>query len=175
MKTKTINTYSFDELSDESQSKALEKLRDINIHDSWWECIYDDAQNIGLKITSFDLDRHRHANGKLLYSANEVADLIKSNHGESCDTYKLACVFFDEYNDLVKKYSDGIETDKVHEDNEYDFDREVEELEEEFTKNLLEEYSIVLQKDYEDLWSDEAVSETIRANEYEFLEDGTIH
>ena len=70
MKTHTINTYSFNELSEEAQQKAIENLSDINVNFDWWNFTYEDAKNIGLKITSFDLDRRRHAKGQFLLSAN---------------------------------------------------------------------------------------------------------
>lgn len=37
MKTKTINTYQFDELSDEAKQHAIEKLSDINVNYEWWD------------------------------------------------------------------------------------------------------------------------------------------
>jgi len=44
---------------------------------------------------------------------------------------------------------------------------------EEYTYALREEYLSMLRKEYEYLTSTECVDETIRANEYEFLVDGT--
>ena len=47
-------------------------------------------------------------------------------------------------------------------------------LEAEFLKSILEDYSIILQKEYEYLTSREAVEETIEANDYHFTENGNL-
>lgn len=139
--------YNFDELSDEAKQKAIEELYDINVSYDWWEFIYEDALEIGLKIASFDLDRNRHATGQLTEELPQVCKKILENHGESTPTYQLA-----------KKWQ-----------HKHGYDNE-----EEFSKELLEEYSIILQKDSEYLTSDEAIIETIQANEYEFNQDGSL-
>lgn len=170
--TTTRTLYTFDELSDEAKEKALEAYRDINVSFDWWEFIYDNAEIIGLKIDGFDLNRRRHATGKFIESAFDCASKIIKEHGEACETYKTAKVFLSDWAELVSKYSDGINTEEVHEDNEWEFDKESDELETEFLKFILEDYSIMLQNEYEYLYSDEAVQETIEANEYEFTEEG---
>jgi hypothetical protein len=45
-------------------------------------------------------------------------------------------------------------------------------MEANFLDSLLEDYAIMLQKEYEYLQSEEAITETIVANEYEFTEEG---
>lgn len=170
--TTTRTIYTFDELSDEAKEKALEAYRDINVSFDWWEFTYMDAETIGLKIDGFDLDRRRHATGKFIESAFDCASKIIKEHGEACETYKSAKVFLSDWTELVAKYSDGINMEEVYEDNEYEFDKEADELETEFLKSILEDYSIMLQNEYEYLYSDEAVQETIEANEYEFTEEG---
>jgi hypothetical protein len=62
----------------------------------------------------------------------------------------------------------------VSEDNEQAFDDECDDLENEFKNNLLEEYANILQLECEYLQSEEAIKETIEANEYEFDEDGNL-
>ena len=57
METRTCNVYTFEELSPEGQRKAIERYYDINVDHEWWRYTYDDAEDIGLKITEFDLDR----------------------------------------------------------------------------------------------------------------------
>ena len=172
MRTKTINLYQFNELSEEAKQTAISKLYDINVNYDWWDCTYDDAANIGLKITSFGLDRNKHAQGEFTQDADYCARKIIADHGDMCETHKLAKNYFAEYNDLVTKYSDGVQTDKVAEDNEYDFDQEADDLEREFLRDLLEEYANILQRECEYLQTDEAIIETIECNEYEFTEDG---
>lgn len=172
--TTTTTLYTFDELSDAAKEKAVRQLWDINVDFDWWDSLYADAERIGLKITEFDLDRYRHAKGEWLESPERCAELIIKEHGEHCETYQTAIQFLDDRKALVSKHSDGKHLCIVHEDNEYEFDQECDELESEFLKSLLEDYSILLQKEYEYLTSEEAIIETIQANEYEFTEYGQL-
>jgi len=165
MKTKIINIYSFNELSEKAKEKVLGKLCGINVNYGWWEFTYEDAENIGLKITSFDIDRNRHATGKLLISFSEVTDNILKNHGKKCETYKTAEKYRSWWNEAFNKYEEN-ETE--------DGKEELNEIEQDFLKDLLEDYSIILQNEYEYLCSDEAIIETIEANQYEFTEDGNL-
>lgn len=146
--TKTTDIYEFDELSEKAKERARDWWREGGLDYEWRDCIYEDAERIGLKITEFDLARSRHAKGDLLKSPTEICSLILSEHGKTCDTYKLAMEFF---------------KDK-HEGKSVDV--------EEFTRALLEEYSVMLQKESEYLQSDECADESIRINEYTFTVDG---
>lgn len=170
MKTVTINLYSFNELNENAQQKAIENLSDINVNFDWWDFVYEDAENIGLKITSFDLDRNRHAKGYFILSASEVAANIFSNHGKDCETYKTAESFMKEWQPIFDDY--------MNEDSENYESQELEErlidMEDDFLNSLLEDYSIMLQNECEYLRSDEAIIETIEANEYLFTEDGNL-
>jgi hypothetical protein len=174
MKEKIIKLYDFAELSEEAQQKAIDGLRDLNVTHEWYEFIIEDAKNIGLKITEFDTDRNRHAKGNFIESARECAELILKEHGENCETFKTAKQFLSDRDALVSKYSDGVKTDEVSEDNEYQFDQDCDELESEFLKSILEDYAIMLEKEYEYQTSDEAIKESIEANEYTFTEDGKL-
>lgn len=167
---KKYNVYSFDELSEKSKEKAINSLYDINTSFDWWEFVYADAETIGLKITSFDLDRNRHADGHFLLSANEVAQNIFNEHGETCETYRTAFSFMQQWQPIFNDYMD--ETSENYESKESE-DALIE-LENNFLRDLLEDYSIMLQNEYEYQISDEAIIETIEANQYEFLEDGSI-
>lgn len=172
MRTVETKLFSFDELSEDAKQKVIANNYDINISYDWWQFIYEDAANVGLKLKSFDLDRNRHATGEFTQDADHCARRILAEHGENCETYKLAKNYFAEYNDLVTKYSDGIQTDKVTEGNECEFDQEADELESEFLKNLLEEYASILQRECDYQQSEEAIIETIQCNEWEFTADG---
>jgi hypothetical protein len=175
MKTIEIKIYKFAELSEQAKQNAINNLIDINVNHNWWEFIYEDANNIGLKITSLDLDRNRHANGKFIYSAEECANKIIKEHGEQCETYKTALKYLEDRKKLVSKYSDGKKLDIVIEENYYEFDNECDELDEEFLNNILEDYSIMLQNECEYLQTDEAIIDTIEANEYDFTENGKLY
>lgn len=175
MKTITIKLYSFSELSKEAQQKVLENLSHINVDHGWWESTYEDAKNIGLKITGFDLDRARHAKGEFLLSADEVAQNILKSHGDACETYKTAQKFIDECKIVISStpvvFEEG--TDDEFEDYS-DRNFQIEELEQAFLESLLEDYFIILQNECEYLQSKEAIIETIEANEYTFEENGKM-
>jgi hypothetical protein len=172
--TTTRTIYTFDELLDSAKEKAIDGLRYSNIDYEWWDQTYEDAKNIGLKIDGFGLDRDRHAKGSFIEDAIYCANKIIAEHGEMCETHKTAKAFLSDWAELVTKYSDGINTDQVAEDNEYKFDKEADELEREFLKSILEDYSIILQNDMEYLTSDEAILELIESMEYEFTEEGEL-
>lgn len=163
MKTISINLYQFSELSEIAQQKAIEKLSDINVDHEWWDNTYEDAKNIGLKITSFDLERRRHAKGEFILTPIEVAGKILSEHGKDCESYKTAHLFMNDFNELIAQNDSG----------QKDYD--IEELENEFLNDLLEDYSIILQNESEYLQSKEAIIDTIQANEYDFTEDGKLY
>ena len=169
MKTITKTVYTFDELSDDAKEKARAWYRDGALDYEWWDATYEDAKTIGLKLTSFDLDRNRHAKGALTESAPEVADLILKNHGDTCDTYKLAESFLKERDAIV----DGAERDENGEFVDVPaLEEKLDDCETEFTRAMVEEYSVTLQKECDWLLSDESVDESILANEYTFTVDG---
>lgn len=170
MKTITINLYQFNELSEEAKQKAVQNLWDINVSFEWWDSTCEDAKNIGLKITSFDLDRNRHAEGHFLLSANEVVQNIFNNHGENCETYKTAQAFMNDWQPVFSSYMD--ETSENYESRESE--NKLQEIEENFLNDLLDDYSIILQNECEYLQSDEAIIEAIEANEYYFTIDGKL-
>jgi len=174
MRKITTTVYTFEELSDEAKENAVSRLRDINVDHEWWDCTYDDAARIGLKITGFDCGRGNSITGEFTESADECADIILADHGPDCDTFKTATDYMARRSELVSRFSDGINTEIVAEDNEYDFDEECDELDRDFKRSILEDYLSILRKEYEYLTGDEAIIETIRANGYEFTEDGKL-
>jgi len=174
METRTYNVFKYKELPPEIQEKAVEKLYDINLHYEWWDCEYEDAKRVGLKLDGFDLDRNRHCTGDFIDSAEETAEMIVKEHGKDCDSRQTAVNYLADRAKLVKQYSDGKTLDIVTEDNEYDFDNDCDDLDAEFLRSILEDYSIILQQQYEYLASAEAIIETIEANDYDFTKDGCI-
>ena len=174
MKTITINLYKFSELSEEAKSIAIENLYSINTDNDWWYSTYEDAAQVNLKIKSFDIGRGSFVDAEFIKNAHDTANLILLNHGESCETYKTAKSFLQDYNELVAKYSDGVKTNVVTEDNEYDFDNEADDLESDFLELISEDYRIILSNEYDYLTSEEAIIETIEANEYYFTENGEL-
>jgi hypothetical protein len=170
MKTKTINLYQFAELSDEAKEKAINKLSTINVEHDWWDFVYMDAEGIGLKIDTFDLDRNRHCKGNFTLSAWEVAQNILNSHGDECETYRTAQNFLNDFNPVFAEYMD--ETNEKYESKESE--DKLSDLESDFLNSLLEDYSMMLQNECEYLQSKESIIQTIEANEYDFDEDGNL-
>ena len=147
--TKTT-VYPFDELLEEAKEKAVQGLWDINLQLEWWESTFEDAANVGIKITEFELDRGSYCHG-VIDDVVITAKKILKEHGDTCETYQTAKNYLNE----IQQDSDG-------------------DLDNEFRLSILEDYRIILQKEYEYLGSEDAIIETIKANEYEFTEDGKL-
>ena len=158
MRTETIirTLYTIDELPEDVKQRAIENLSDINVDYKWWDCIIDDAEEIGLKIKEFDIDRGSYVKGEFINNPETVANKIITNHGEVCDTHQTALTYLSD----IKNVNPESE--------------EREELDNEFLYSLCEDYRITLKKDYEYRCSEEAILETIKANSYEFTEYGEL-
>ena len=169
MKTIEIKIYEFSELSEDAKDNAIEKLHNINVNYDWWQFVYEDAKNIGLKITEFDLCQY--CKGELLLSACEVAQNIFNEHGENCETYKTATNFMNLWQLVFNEYMN--ENSKLYESAESEEDLQY--LESEFLNDLLADYLTMLNNEYEYLTSEKAIIETIEANEYQFTADGEIY
>lgn len=166
MKTKTINVYQYKELSESAKEKARQWYCEGFDGQFEWDCTKDDAKTIGLKLDGMERDYMR---GSFLTSARECAESILKEHGESCKTYKTAESFLKERDKTV----DDAERDENGElVSEYDLDQKLDEIEEEFLKSILEDYRIMYEKDIEYQQSEEAIAESMEANEYEFDENG---
>lgn len=98
-------------------------------------------------------DYQRNIKGELIGNAGETIAAILKNHGKDCDTYKTAMEY--------KKTSSQELTEDERED-----------LEHEFLNSILEDYRIMMDKEFEYQTSRENVEENIRINEYEFTVDG---
>jgi len=153
--------YKFEELSEDSQQRALEELWDINVDHDWWSSVYEDAGNIGLEIDSFDIDLASYVKGHFLESAEGVAKNIISEHGKNCETSKTAAAYLEELNKIKAKTPDDEDTYSDDEDAE-------------FLRALCEDYRIMLTHEYEYLTGKESIIETIKANDYEFTKEGKL-
>jgi hypothetical protein len=184
-RTIEIQAYKFDELSETAKQKVLEKFYDLNVDYDWWDFIYEDAKTVGIKITSFGLDRHKDCDGEFYDNAEEVAEKILKEHGESCETHKTAQSFMDDcenLRDTAKKEWEKYLAEHPNEDEreweDYEeyfgdkYESDFDDLCEEFEKDIFSDYADILQDSYDYLTSEEAIVESIEANKYEFDENG---
>ncbi len=170
MRTAQINYYKFDELSDKAKDTARDWWRQGALDYGWWECIYEDAAQIGLKITGFDTGRSCEITGDFIGTADETADKILAEHGDRCDTWAEA----NAYKKTIAGFMATAEKDEDGELATYALENEREDIDREFLRALLEEYLSVLRDEEEHQLSDAVADEMITANEYEFTEGGTI-
>jgi len=155
MKTIKLNLYKFKELSKEAQEKAIEDNRYFNVeYCEWWNCIYDDMENIGATIKSFDIDR-REIEIVLNKPIDEIVNTILTEHGKECQTYITAKCFEKQVRERVMK---GLE--------------QKEGTIRMFKDSIGLQYINMLQEEYEYLISDECIKESLEVNEYDFLETG---
>lgn len=165
MRTVTTEVYSFSELSDKAKQKAIAHYHDINVDYDWWDFIYEDASNVYIEITGFDVGRGQDIQLNFLQHAKDIADEIVKQHGEDCETYKTAKKFLQQWQVQAVTFALTEPCDDEQEDAD-------EQLTEDFKKDIARCYWKTLSEDYSYRLSDEAVIESIEANDYEFTKDG---
>ena len=176
--------YNYDELSEDAKERALEKLYDINVDFGEWydsDSYAEKAKEYGVEIlmseASFDLDR-----GDFLY--------FETYNHQSKPNYRKGISVIDDRKFMQKAgirwrsvYTDSLTIDHKHYSggsgaNTIECSAELKgEQEGQMTaclEELIGELLSMLRKDYEYLTSREAIEETIRANEYTFLENGQL-
>jgi len=166
--TKT-KAFKFNELAEKAQEKAIDGLWDINVEHDWWNFTYEDAENIGLRLTGFDLDRGAYCHGDFINSPEDCARKIIKEHGEKCETRIDAEAYLKEHMDIEQHTT--IDDYGQFDDKTAD---KIDTLNREFHKSILEDYRIMLQQNYDYYTSREAIFETIEANDYEFTLEGKL-
>lgn len=161
--------YQFDELDEKAKEKARDWFRQGIEMEFWADNVLEDAKRIGLEIKAFDLDRGSYVEGTFTASAEETAYKIEKEHGDTCETYKDAISYLEERDQVIR---DAERDENGEFKDTYALDQALDELDAEFLKTLCEDYRIMLTQEMEYQYSDECVDENIRANEYEFTDDG---
>ena len=180
---KKFNVYKYDELSDKAKQNAIERLYDINVRHDWWDFLYEDfkeeLKEVGLTCDTFyfSLDRDYHIDAqklrftdlklfikklvddKIKDSIIDVLDLDVENTGFKRTSYIISsksCYLLERHPRLTK-VANYIEIKATKE-----------------LQTILEDFLSRLQAEYEYLISEEAILDTIEANDYEFLENGKL-
>lgn len=170
MRTAQINYYNFNELSDRAKDTARDWWRQGALDHDWWESIYEDAEQIGIKITGFDTGRSCEIDGNFTGTPEETADKILAKHGESTDTAAEARAFLK----ALGAFMAAAEKDEDGELLSLSLEADRLDIVTEFLRALLEEYLVMLRSESEYQLSDEVADEMLSANAYEFTEDGKI-
>lgn len=171
MKTIQLRLYQFEELPEKAKAKAISDNADFNVNYNWWDMVYEDARNIGLKITGFDLDRAHYCNAKFIYDAIHTARQITIEHGEQTDTFRTAADFQEKRDAMVTAWPKDANGDFEQVD---DLNADLDDCEDAFRKSLCRQYLRILDNEYDHLCSDEAIADALTANEYWFTADGKM-
>jgi translation elongation factor EF-G len=146
MKTIEIKAYEFNELNKKAKDKVLCDFIDINTDYDWWDIVYDEFDYLGLKVNSFDIYR-------------QTIDIeFKNDIKEFC-------------NNVVNDWND---TDMVNICDDYlENENNLNKLNESYYKRLIaDEVLTTLANEYYYQTSNEAIIDTVEANEYLFTENG---
>jgi hypothetical protein len=162
MREITTKVYTFDELNETAKEKAIEWFAESYPDCDWWESTYEDAENIGIKITEFDTDYRGIIKFNWLQDEITVAKNIIREHGETCETYEAAAEYLS-FVDILAREQEITDDER---------DEREQELKENFEGNLKLCYLSMLKNELEYLQSREHIIETIQINEFEFTEDG---
>ena len=181
MREMNVTVYSFDELSEEAQERALNAFRCSNVEFNWWEDSYDTIRAagklLGLEIDGiyFDADLYCIFDAHYRYVRGASAAVCKE-FSWADDLHKVA----KDLQALQRRhfYSLSCAVTKGRSMNYYRCFRFGEDYECEDLGDILDDFAhwarIQLRDEYEYLTSAEAVKEMIEANEYEFTEDGEL-
>ena len=191
---RTIETvvYTFEELSDEAKQVALDRHREINAHDGWWDCIYEDlhdkAEKAGFEVQDIYFSGFWSQGDGAMFTYNGLNDNILKGFVAQSD-------LSEEDKQLI--LSQGVVNGKgLHRGNYY-HERScdhyvylesneqasdlIEGLADVFEEYVIEVYETLcgqlyssLNKYYDELTNDEAVAETLVDNGYEFTESGRM-
>jgi len=190
--------YTYDELSDEAKQVALEKQRDINVDHDWWDFVYEDVATVAA-LMGIDIDRIYFSGfwskgdgacfeGSYEYKAGSVK-AVEAYAPKDEELHHIAA----ELAALQRKCFYQVRASFKHSGHYYhrfctdfsvDFESHVtgsdyynEETEAaiiEAIRDLMHWTYRQLESNYEALTTDEAVAETIKANDYDFTDDGEI-
>lgn len=177
METKTYNVYKFNELTDEQKEKAIENLRDINVDYDWWEFTCEDEAerlaSIGYDdVQIFFSGFSSQGDGASFTATGDVEKLVEKKYRKYIDT-----ITFTKSGHYEHEYAMSINIDYTDEPTGKIQSIEFENLEKELLEDARSEARAIykrLEKEYYYLISDDAIIETIQANDYDFTEDGKI-
>jgi hypothetical protein len=167
MKIIETAVYNFEELNDKAKEKARKWWMEISASDDWHEFTYEDAEEVGLQITAFDLDGRGYCKGHIFTSAPECAEYITENHGKNCSTHATA----QKYLAALKVLGDSCDAECGSEERTA-WEETRAEIDQNFERGLLGDYLKMLRDEYEERNSNEFIDDAITANEYTFTIDG---
>jgi hypothetical protein len=159
MRTESISIFSVSELPETIKAKVLDKYR-YEFCDWVDDDVREDAmETADINILAFDIDKN-YIQLEFKRDAEHSAHVILKNHGDKCTSYIAASNFLSALSSLESQPEN------------YDSLTAMDFLEEDFYGEISEYYLNMLQSEYDYTTSDEAVTESLESNGYEFLENG---
>ena len=181
METKTYQIYKYNELTEEQQTTVLENYRDINTHEDWWEPIYEDISipgysNIDVNFSGF----WSQGDGASLTATIDLCAWLKSK--QLANQYRAlynAAKKGDVNAEIIRnssRYSHEhtISASVNAEADVYLYEDVVENLLTEDARNESRKIYKQLEAYYNELTSDDAIVDTLLANDYNFTAAGKI-
>lgn len=174
MRTKTINVYSFEELSDKAKKKVIEKFYDINTDYDWYELTNEEQceelVNLGYNEPKILFSGFASQGDGACFTCTSI-DFQKFMGGKYKDVDISANIthswrYYFATSTTVNLEDNGNLSQEQYDEIEKDIENEREQLGNKFYRQL--------EKEYYALTSEKAIIETIEANEYEFDEDGNM-
>lgn len=196
MRTIEQKIYSFDELSEQAKAKAIESNHDINLYEDWYEHIYEDFKE---DHTDFDIDRmyfsgfSSQGDGAMF----EYSGISSELKDEFIDSLGLSPMRAEWLRNNVYVSGKGIQSGLYYHkkscshsiywevdngDLHYSFYEWLESFSGDFEDFVISKYEDIcgdlyskLSHSCDYLTSEDAIIESINANELEFLEDGSTY
>ena len=200
MRTETVALYQFRELDDDAKTAALNNLRDINVdYPDWHESTTDDAKRmgaiLGMDITDIYFSGFWSQGDGACFEgtynyAKGAAKAIRAEAPQDKELHRIADElqalqrrYFYSLTASVKqrgRYSHEMCTDiRVYRETKYslvgDVDAQIDESLTDSLRDFMRWIYRQLECEYEYLTSEEAVKQSIEANEYEFTANGEFH
>ena len=181
MREMNVTVYSFDELSEAAQERALNAFRCSNVEFNWYEDTFDTIRTagklLGLEIDDihFDTDLYCIFDAHYRY-VRGAAKAVRDEFPWADDLHDVER----KLQDLQKRhfYSLSCAVTKGRTTNRYRCFRFGEDYECEDLGDIIDDFAhwarVLLRDEYEWLTSDEAVKEIIIINEHEFDEEGKL-
>lgn len=190
---KTIYTY--DELSDEAKEKAREWFISGYDHEQWWDSVYDDAKTVaalfGLDINKIYFSgfwsqgdgacfegSYRYETGGLR-AVKEYAPQDEELHNIVLMLQRAQVAnFYQVYGTVSHRghyYHSGCMSFDLIDNRGYRYGIKDKSSFEDVLRRFADWIYERLENEWDYLTSDECVEESIRANEYQFLEDGNVY
>ena len=181
MREITVKVYSFAELSEAAQERALNKFRYIDVEFNWYEDTFGTIRAagklIGLEIGDIHFDAYLYC----IFDADY--EYARGASAAVCKEFSWAdglCKVAKDLQALQKRhfYSLSCAVTEGRSMNYYRCFRFGEDYECEDLGDIIDDFAhwaqILLRDEYKYLTSDEAIQEAIEANEYEFTEEGKL-